>query len=95
MFYTNHHLRVEFLRQTQMRRFLNDCRDALDKAAPEARTNFNGEEIRGKFLGKLSDGKVKNSIARIHASTSEDVSMERSSLVYLFGLLRLLRAHTR
>ncbi|CAM9607803.1 unnamed protein product [Pylaiella littoralis] len=47
--------RVEFLRQTQMRRFMNDCRDALDKTAPEARTNFNGEEIRGKFLGKLSD----------------------------------------
>eukprot|EP00752_Nemacystus_decipiens_P004826 g4392.t1 len=48
-------VRVEFLRQTQMRKFLNDCREALDKMAPEARTNFNGEEIRGKFLGKLSD----------------------------------------
>ena len=47
---------VELLRQTQMRRFLNECRDALDKAAPESRTNFNGEEIRGKFLSKLSDG---------------------------------------
>lgn len=33
-----------------------DCRDTLDKSAPEIRTNFNGEEIRGKFLGKLSDG---------------------------------------
>ncbi|CAM9419745.1 unnamed protein product, partial [Hapterophycus canaliculatus] len=47
--------RVEFLRQAQMRRFLKACRDALDRSAPEIRTNFNGEEIRGKFLGKLSD----------------------------------------
>ena len=52
---------MEFLRQTQMRRFLNDCRVTLDKMAPEARTNYNGEEIRGKFLGKLSDGEVSSS----------------------------------
>lgn len=43
------------MRQTQMRRFLNECRETVDKMAPEARTNYSGEEIRGKFLGKLSD----------------------------------------
>lgn len=56
--YNTSSVSVEFLRQTQMRRFLNDCRESLDKTAPEARTNFNGEEIRGKFLGKLSDGEL-------------------------------------
>jgi len=48
-----------------MRRFLNECRAGIDKVAPEARTNFNGEEIRGKFLAKLSDGEPTHFICSL------------------------------
>lgn len=48
---------MEYLRQTMMVRFIRDCGENLDKRAPEVRTNFKGEEIREKFLLKLSDGK--------------------------------------
>ena len=49
--------RLEYLRHTMMVRFIRDCGEALDKRAPEVRTNFKGEEIREKFLLKLGDGK--------------------------------------
>eukprot|EP00904_Undaria_pinnatifida_P002133 jgi/Undpi1/11920/HiC_scaffold_4.g01619.m1 len=47
--------RLEYLRHTMMVRFIRDCGEALDKRAPEVRTNFKGEEIREKFLLKLGD----------------------------------------
>ncbi|CBN79691.1 hypothetical protein Esi_0368_0016 [Ectocarpus siliculosus] len=75
--------RVEFLRQTQMRRFLKDCRDALDKTAPEVRTNFNGEEIRGKFMGKLSDA-LKVALSKYSPTTPGAT---------LFGKIKLKNSH--
>lgn len=51
--------RVESLRRGYQRQFTRECREALDKCAPELRTNFKGEEIRGLFFGKLNDGEPR------------------------------------
>lgn len=52
-------LSVEQLRQTFTQSFVKESREALDKRAPELRTNFKGEDIRGKFMHKLQDGEGK------------------------------------